>query len=196
MAARRLAEAGAGALMSWGMAGGLDATLAAGTICLPSEVVSPEGAVFLTTPQWRTQLRSAIAASQPVCDGKLLTCREPLASPTDKANMRRRTAAAAVDMESSAVAEVAAGHRLPFIAVRAIVDTAGDLVPVALLAAVAGQGDVSIGRLLAVLARTPTELPALVRLMLRYRAASRGLAGVARSRALAPPGMRDGTDRP
>jgi adenosylhomocysteine nucleosidase len=182
--------------MSWGLAGGLDAALAAGTICLPSEVVSPEGAVFLTTPEWRMQLRSAIAQSQPVCDGKLLTCREALASPVDKANARRRTAAAAVDMESSAVAEVAAGHRLPFVAVRAIVDTAGDFVPMALLAALAGQGEVSIGRLLAVLARAPSELPTLLRLMLRYRAASRGLARVARSRALAPPGMRGGSDPP
>ena len=189
--ARRLAEAGARALMSWGTAGGLDATLEAGTICLPSEVVSPEGAVFLTAAEWRTQLRAAIAASHPVCDGRLLTCREALASPAEKTSAHRRTAAAAVDMESSAVAEFAAAHRLPFLAVRAIVDTAGDVVPTGLLAAVAEAGHVSIGRLLGALARAPAELPALLRLMRRYRAASRGLALVARSGALAPRDARE-----
>ena len=34
--------------------------------------------------------------------------------------------AAAVDMESVAIAEIAADNRLPFLAVRAVVDTAAD----------------------------------------------------------------------
>ena len=39
-AARRLLDAGATALVSWGMAGGLDPKLTAGTICLPRSVVT------------------------------------------------------------------------------------------------------------------------------------------------------------
>lgn len=190
--ARRLVEAGAGALMSWGMAGGLDPTLAAGSIVLPSEVVSPEGEVFATARAWREQLRSAIAASQPVCEGRLLTCREVIGSPADKASAWRRTSAAAVDMESLAVAQIAADNRLPFLAVRAVVDTAADALPPAVIAAAAQAGGGGIGRLLSALARAPRELPDFIRLMRRYRAARRALAVVARSGALGPTDLRAG----
>jgi adenosylhomocysteine nucleosidase len=185
--ARRLAAAGAKALISWGMAGGLDPALAAGTVVLPIEVMSPEGALFSTSREWRERLCAALAARHPVCCGRLLTCRDALSSPAEKAHALRQTAAAAVDMESSAVAEVAANHRLPFLVVRAIVDTAGDALPrAALTAASAGARSVRIGPLLTTLVRTPAELPGLVRLARRYRVASRALAAVARSGALAP----------
>ncbi|HZC87472.1 MAG TPA: hypothetical protein VE266_10795, partial [Steroidobacteraceae bacterium] len=44
--ARRLLDAGARALLSWGLAGGLDPSLTAGTVVLPREVISPEGRVL------------------------------------------------------------------------------------------------------------------------------------------------------
>jgi adenosylhomocysteine nucleosidase len=184
--ARRLLAAGARALLSWGLAGGLDPALTAGTLVLPCEVISPEGRVFLTTAEWRERVRCAIAASHRICCGRLLTCRKPLGSTAAKALAFRETAAVAVDMESSAVAEVAAAQHLPVLVVRAIVDTARDAVPqVALQAAGAGEGSLRLGRLLATLARTPGELPALIRLARRYRAASRALSAVAGSGALA-----------
>src|SRR5579871_5227035 len=45
-AARRLLEAGAAALMSFGLAGGLDPALGAGAVVLPREIVSRGGARF------------------------------------------------------------------------------------------------------------------------------------------------------
>ena len=92
-------------------------------------------------------------------------------------------------MESAAVAEVARAQGLPFLAVRAIVDTANDPLPKAAIAA-ASEGSVKLSRLLGALARAPADLPALIRLMWRYRAASRSLAAVARAGALAPRELR------
>lgn len=188
-AACRLIEAGVEALMSWGMAGGLDPALTSGTLLLASEVVSPEGRVFSTARDWREQLCTAIAASRPVCGGKLLTCREPIGTAADKALAFRETGAAAVDMESAAVAEVAARHHLPFLAVRVIVDEAADALPRVLTAAAAGAGAVRIGQLLGAIVRAPAELPAATRLLPKYGTARRSLAAVARSGALTPPGM-------
>jgi adenosylhomocysteine nucleosidase len=186
-AARRLAAAGVGALLSWGMAGGLDPALAAGTLVVPPEVISPDGIAFTTAPQWRERITSAIPPAQPVCSGRLLTCAEPLSSPEAKSLAFRRTAAVAVDMESSAIAEVAARARLPFLAVRAIVDTATDEVPRAALAALNPEtGALRIGRLLAALARSPSEVPALLRLGGCYRSARCALTAVAGSGVLAP----------
>lgn len=186
--ARRLVDAGARALISWGMAGGLDPALAAGTLLLPREVASPEGALFLTAADWREHLGSALAASHSVCCGKLLTCHTAIGSAADKALAFRQTAAVAVDMESLAVAEVAAKCRLPFLAVRAIVDTAADEVPRALVAAAAtGANRVPLGRLIGALARTPADIVPVLRLARRFRAASRALAAAAASGALVPP---------
>jgi adenosylhomocysteine nucleosidase len=184
--ARRLTAAGARALISWGVAGGLDPALAAGLLVLPREVMSPEGNVFMTAREWRERVSGAIAGQQ-VCSGRLLTCREPLASSQAKALAFLKTGAVAVDMESSAVAEVASLARLPFLAVRAIVDTAADALPrAAVAAATADSSAARSARLLGALARRPAELQALVRLAGRYRAASRALSAVARSGALLP----------
>jgi adenosylhomocysteine nucleosidase len=180
-----LVAAGVRALMSFGLAGGLDPALATGTVLLPQEVVSPEGWVLPTARDWRARLSGAVAASCTVCGGRLLTCREPLASPADKATAFRHSAAAAVDLESFAVAAVAARHGLPFLAVRAIADTALDGLPRSLIAAAAGASDVPMGRLLGALVREPADLPGFIRLVRRYSASSRALKTVARSGALA-----------
>jgi hypothetical protein len=168
------------------MAGALDPALEAGTLVLPTEVISPAGAVFATASQWRERLSAALGAHRPISCGRLLTSQEPLGSVESKAMAFRRTAAVAVDMESSAVAEIAAAARMPFLAVRAIVDTASDALPqAALVATTAGTGALRIGALLAALARAPGELPALIRLAGRYRRARRTLTAVARSGAFA-----------
>ncbi len=63
-AAGALVDAGATALVSWGLAGGLDPGLRAGTICLPSMVVSRDGATFATDLHWRENRRERHAAHQ------------------------------------------------------------------------------------------------------------------------------------
>ena len=178
--AKALIEAGATALASWGMAGGLDPALAAGTIFLPSEVISPDGAALATAHDWCERLGAALAAQRPVTTGRLLTSRTAIATPAEKATLFRETGAAAVDMESLAVAEVARSHQLPFIAVRVIVDSAADALPQAVTAAADKEGHLQVWRLIGALARTPADLAPLLRLARRYRAANRSLAAVAR----------------
>ena len=178
--ATALVGAGATALASWGMAGGLDPSLAAGTIFLPDEVLAPEGAPIATAREWRERLASALATQRPVTQGRLLTSRTAIGSPAEKATLFRTTGAVAVDMESLAVAEVASAHQLPFIAVRVIVDSAADALPRAVTAAADNEGHLQIWRLMAALARTPADLAPLLRLASRYRAANRSLAAVAR----------------
>jgi len=192
--ARALIDAGADALVSWGMAGGLDPALTAGTIFLPSEVISRDGVEMTTATAWRERLGAAIAdqdtQQKPVkIQGRLLTSLKAVASAAEKAMLFRETRAAAVDMESLAVAEAAQTRQLPFIAVRVIVDSAQDALPRAVTAAADVEGHLKVWRLMAALARTPTDLAALMRLAQRYRAANRSLAAVARVGSLAPYAM-------
>lgn len=187
-AAAALVHAGCGALVSWGMAGGLDPALRAGTICLPSVIVARDGAAVGTTLHWRESLTAAIAGGRAVVGGKLLSSDHAIANVAAKADAFRSTGAVAVDMESLAVAGVAARHELPFVAVRVIVDAAGDVVPpVVLASSVAGR--VAVARLLLGMMRSPREIPPLLRLAQRYRAATEALAVVARTGALVPSGI-------
>jgi adenosylhomocysteine nucleosidase len=180
--ARALIDAGAGALVSFGMAGGLDPKLNAGAICVPSEVISSDGARFLTAQAWAKRVSASVQGS--VAGGRLLTSAQAIATPEDKARAYLATGAALVDMESFGVARIAAVHGVPFIAVRVIVDTAADVLPAA-VASATRDGCVRIGRLIRALARSPGDLGAIFRLARRYRAATRSLAAVARSGALA-----------
>jgi adenosylhomocysteine nucleosidase len=192
MAARRLIEAGAEALVSWGMAGGLDPDLQAGAVCLPREVVAPDGMRFATASFWRDTLTASIASYRPVASGALLTCLQPIAGVAAKAAARRETGAVAVDMESSAVAEVAAASHVPFMAIRVIVDTALDAIPASVTDAGTAAGDsgrIQLGQLLLGLARSPSEVVPLVRLARRYRAAMGSLRAVGRLGRLGPPAM-------
>jgi len=184
--AHALIEAGAQALMSFGLAGGLDPHLSAGSIVVPSEVMSPAGARFATSVDWRARLVAALGATSVATKGKerliiagtLLTSAQPIDTLEAKAAAFGATGAVAVDMESLAVAEVAAARGLPFIAVRVIVDTATDVLPRAVVAASVG-GQVRIGRLLGELALAPVECLSLIRLARRYRQATRAMAAVA-----------------
>jgi hypothetical protein len=79
----------------------------------------------------------------------------------------------------------AAARKLPFVAVRAIVDTAADMLPRAVVAA-SRAGRVRMARLIGGLVLAPGEIAALIRLAARYRTAKRSLRAVADAGALAP----------
>ena len=87
-AARRLVEAGVSALLSFGLAGGLDPALRAGRVVLPSEVISRDGLRMPTSSEWRRHLSRAIADLTPVA-GTLLSSVEPVATVEDKALLFR-----------------------------------------------------------------------------------------------------------
>ncbi len=185
-AAHQLAEQGASALLSWGLAGGLDPALVAGHLVLPRTVLSSQGAGLTVSPEWHAQLAAALTPGMRISQGSLLTNHVAIDSSAAKAQAFRATNAVAVDMESFAIAEAAATRRLPFAAVRVIVDTAADSLPGAVTAA-SRAGRVDVARLLWELLRAPADLGALLRLAARYRAAMRSLTVAARAGLSAPP---------
>ena len=176
-AAQALVDAGASALMSFGMAGGLDPALKPGSVVIPCELLSSDGARYAACRSWRERVAAAVSPLCAVTEGNLLTSTQAIDTPAEKAAALRSTGAAAVDMESAAVAEVAAKHNLPFIAVRVIVDTAADFLPRAVVAA-SRAGRVQIGRLIGGLILRPREIAALLRLAQRHRIAMRSLRAV------------------
>jgi adenosylhomocysteine nucleosidase len=184
-AALALVDAGVSTLMTFGLAGGLDPALKAGSIVLPGELISPSGARYLTCRTWRERIAAAVSASRAVTEGNLLTSVVAIESVAAKASAYQSSGAVAVDMESAAVAEVAAARQLPFIAVRVIVDTAADALPRA-VAAASRAGRVRMLRLITGLVLAPAQIQPLLRLSQRYRTALRSLRLIAEAGVLAP----------
>jgi nucleoside phosphorylase len=182
-AAQALVSAGAGALLSFGLAGALDPALAAGAVLLPASVIDGTGTVHATCAPWREQLaarQAATAAGQRRCvDGALLSVAQPLTTLVSKSQARARTGAVAVDMESLAIARMALELGVKFAVARVVVDTAADSLPGAVLQATDARGEVNYPRLASGLIRTPSEVFGLLRLARRYRLALRSLRGLA-----------------
>jgi adenosylhomocysteine nucleosidase len=175
--AQALVDAGVSSLMTFGMAGGLDPALKPGSVVIPCELLSTDGGRYAASRAWREQVVAAVSPLCAVTEGNLLTSSHAIETPAAKAAAFRDTGAAAVDMESAVVAEIAAKHNLPFIAVRVIADTAADMLPRAVVAA-SRAGRVQIARLIGGLILAPREIAALIRLAQRYRIAMRSLRAI------------------
>ena len=101
-----------------------------------------------------------------------------VADPDHKARLRSSAQAVAVDMESGALGAAAHAKGLPFVAVRAVSDTAAMAIPGSAKAAVDDQGRLQPARLLRALVARPAEIIDLWRLDRGFRAARRTLQDV------------------
>ncbi|WP_161966101.1 hypothetical protein [Steroidobacter cummioxidans] len=184
-AAAAVMEAGADALVSWGYAGGLAPNLSAGTLVVPDRIVCTDGSVFDTDESWREALSARIAAGQQaVRCATLLSSSLILADEECKSRHFLSSGAIAVDMESAAIARVAQAWNVPFLAVRAVLDTSGEQLPRAIADAIGPEGKLRWAQLWRDVVCSPRTLQQLLALRSNYRDARRALiaaAGVGRS---------------
>jgi adenosylhomocysteine nucleosidase len=166
-AAARLADDGATALLSFGLAGGLDAAIRPGTILVPVSVRTA-GRSYETDLALNLWLGGAA--------GTLFAAERVVASRAQKRVLRDTTGADAVDLESGAVAEIARCRGLPFAVLRAICDPAEGDLPAAALVALDGGGAIGLARVLGSVARHPGQIAALLRLAGQAAAARQALA--------------------
>ncbi|QFY44769.1 phosphorylase [Candidatus Methylospira mobilis] len=178
-AARRLLAEGAGFLVSWGCAAALDSALMPGALVLASHVIEYNGSVRPTDDELRNRLAGKLSASRlNIHQAALVESRQIVATPQAKAGLLQRYGALAVDMESGAVARCAARNQVPFLAVRAIADTAAMTVPASVLAASGENGNIHLPLLLRHVLLKPAEIAALIRLGRHFSAAARTLRAV------------------
>jgi adenosylhomocysteine nucleosidase len=149
------------AVVSTGFCGGLDPGL-------------KRGGIFVATSVCGRECR-APATARPFFSGSLATVDRVVGTAEEKARLRA-TGAAAVDMESAALAERAAAAGVPFYIVRVVLDGAGESFHTDFnrMRDAAGRfSRASIAR--AALARPLRMLPEVIRLERRGRAAARAL---------------------
>jgi adenosylhomocysteine nucleosidase len=171
--AQRLVDDGATALISFGLAGGLDPALAAGTLLVPLAIVS-QGILFNCDDALRVSLSGQ---GIPL----LLAADAVVASATDKRRLWQESGAGAVDLESGAVAEVASAAGIPFAVMRAVCDTAERDLPTAAVKALDDHGRIAPLKMAGILARHPLQILALIALGRDAARARRSLVGGAES---------------
>lgn len=159
-----LIEAGAGALVSFGIAGGLVPELPAGSLILASTIQILGKASLEVDLKWRDRLCQRIGANIKPQLGEMVGSHVVVQTTDDKARLFDKTQCLAVDMESHAVARVASEHALPFLVVRAIADTAAMAIPNAALAGIGTGGETRAFAALRQATLVPWEWPALLRL--------------------------------
>lgn len=180
-ASRRLLERGATALVSWGLAGGLDPALAPGSVVVPDEVVETDGTRWRPTDGgWRDAMISGIERTATCVAGTLICSSRVVGSVDEKRALRGRWGGVAVDMESAGVAAVAAGAGVPWIAVRAVADAADRALPAAVAGLCDDDGRLRRGAAAALVLR-PRLWPALLAVGRGNAAAARSMRRVAES---------------
>lgn len=111
-----------------GVAGGLTSDLQSGALLVGREVLADGATAPPPDPRWLARIPSDPAAFR----GTIVSRSDMLCTRESKESARSRLrldGAAAVDLETAAVAEVAASRGVSYIAVRAISDTAGESLP-------------------------------------------------------------------
>ncbi|HVI64951.1 MAG TPA: phosphorylase [Bradyrhizobium sp.] len=165
------AKRGAAGIISFGIAGGLAPDLDAGDWVVGSGVRTEHGN-FPTDRGWARALLEALPSA---VHAEIVGTDTPIAEPEEKRRLHLRTGAVAVDTESHVAARIAAAHRIPFAACRAVIDPAHSVLPPAAMCGLRHDGTADVFAVLRSVVRQPSQLPALTRTALDARVAAAAL---------------------
>jgi adenosylhomocysteine nucleosidase len=173
-AALEAAGAGAGGLVSWGLAGGLAPGAATGSVIISADCRNPAGSDLKGSGEWVEEVTAILPKTLSVQVGPLLSSDEVLRDPAAKAAAWRSSHAMAVDTETFAMATVAQAYGLPWIAVRVVADCATDTLPLGVEGCVDKAGRTRVSGVLRLLWH-PGQWSALATTADRFRVARRSL---------------------
>jgi hopanoid-associated phosphorylase len=152
------------AVISVGIAGGLDPSLVPGDVIVATGVAAPDRR-HAACPSVARRL-AGLLSDHPkrVVMADLAGVDSAVMSPKEKIALRRTTGAIAVDMESHVAAAFAARHDLPFAAVRVVCDPAHRSLPELISSALRPDGELSLTGVARSLWQQPMQLLAMPRL--------------------------------
>jgi adenosylhomocysteine nucleosidase len=120
-------------VLSTGVAGGLSPDLAIGAIILADSVMTchfetglPEHILEVAREQREAMQVALASAGKTALGGTIFTSKKPLTTVAAKTRAAELSGAVAVDMESAAIALVAATRGIPYVCLRTILDVANE----------------------------------------------------------------------
>lgn len=155
------------AVVSAGFCGALDPALAVGDVFLGDTIVDPDNHV------WYSASEVGFPGIRPAC-GAVASIDRVAVTAEEKRELRK-TGAAVVEMEASAVAAWCRAADVPFYCIRAVSDTALESLGIDFNAVRDAEGRFSRTRIIGSAALNPRCVPALLRLGRNSRVAARNL---------------------
>lgn len=183
-AAAQMLASGVRRLLVWGTAGGLDPALRPGTLFLPDIIHdAASGTRHEPSAAFHAELDLALTRMGVpfIHRGILVTTKQPLFTPGEKAQAAQETGALMVDMEAAAVAAVAVQAGAEFAVLRVLLDAADASLPPTVIAAVESRHPHL--KVMTGLLKRPQDLPAVLRLGRSFQRAHRSLATAAQALA-------------
>ena len=178
-AAQALADAGADCLAGLGVAGALAPALRPGDLVLAAEV-HEAGRNFIANSDLTESVMKWLSRNGfTVHNGPLACAARPVATIGDKQELFAQTGAIAADMESAGVLDAAESNGLPAFVLRVIIDAAHVALPDAVLQRVDEFGEADTRGLALDLARSPAQIPGVIRLACAARRAGATMKQVA-----------------
>ncbi len=170
--AEHLSDAGASGLISFGVAGGLAPGLQPGDLVVAERLITGAGEDYAADGAWLERITAeAKTRGLALLSGPMLGSDQAIRGPEAKRQAHVESGALAVDMESHAVARVAAAQGLPFLAIRAVADSAQRALPQAAQGIIGPDGRPRTARLMLGLCRRPWEIRSLPALRRDFRRA-------------------------
>lgn len=108
--------------------------------------------------------------------GDLVTSISVLTTPGEKKELFELTGGFAVDMETIGAVRVAQEYGIPWLAIRAITDAANTGLPLDFNAHMDSKGNISYGKVIKAVLRSPAKIPALIQLGKRSSQAAKNLS--------------------
>jgi hopanoid-associated phosphorylase len=170
-AIRHAVFAGAPAIVSFGIAGGLLPHMRPGDWVIATGVCAGERRLE-TDREWLRRLAERLPDA---VVGDIVSVPCPIRRPHQKRHIRDTTGAAAVDMESFQAAALARELGVPFAAVRVVADPVDRELPPAVHSGLQTDGSIALAAVVDSLAREPAQLFSLARVTLDAYVAFRAL---------------------
>lgn len=152
-------RSGVAGVVSFGLCGALDPALKVGDLVI-GESVADAADLFDADPAWLVRIAELLPEAKL---GRFASAERPVASVAAKAELRERTGAIAVDLESFPVARLARWYGVPFAVIRAVSDAADRALPPAAQVGLGADGRPAIGPVFASLRSNPWQIGALIR---------------------------------
>jgi len=171
---------GVAGVVSFGLCGALDPALKVGDLVIGQSVADADDR-FDADAAWSARMAALLPDAKV---GSFARAERPVASAAEKAELRQRTGAIAVDLESFPVARLAHWFGVPFAVIRAVSDAADRALPPAAQVGLGADGRPAIGPVFASLRSNPWQIGALIRTALE---AEDGFHALERARQLLGP---------
>ena len=152
-------RAGVAGVVSFGLCGALDPSLTVGALVI-GKAVADEADNYDADAEWIARIAALLPEAKL---GRFARAERPVATAADKAELRQRTSAIAVDLESFPVARLARQFGVPFAVIRAVSDSADRALPPAAQVGLGADGRPAIGPVFASLRANPWQIGALIR---------------------------------